>query len=359
MKFKLLTIFVCTLLFVGCTGKKIETPPIDQRVYQSDYKLKEPEYILFKNLQAELEKNGLELENNSLELEQEDEYAHTADSDYHFLGKDMWANVYIEKEKREKPGEIVRRIELGLNNDSETFIGLTDNEKINSWIADLEDQYTELGETRNETHGGYVRIRDAMAIDGAIINFIGFPGGYKGLEIELGNIDRIPKEFEGVVAELEQKDLFVTDYTNGFRGNQITLANIQHYLNEEINYYREMTNEVHLSNSMAYKIMYDPHNKNHYSTQLYGIIPDYPDDFTPIEDMVGIDVISRVMDMSWDDFEEITSKLNKELEKVKKMQNERFFTKHSAEGQVAGYRYELAAQMYGEFNRFTVLVTKI
>lgn len=365
MKFKVITILICSILFVGCQSEKIESPALEQETYKSDYSVENDNVITLKDLEKELNKSGVKLE----------KYGDVSESslgEYYLLVDQMNVNI-LTKISAEKVGEeVIQSIRLspaeakGVNINQTPFfnnllmqIGET---QIKRWLTSLEEEYKELEE--KEVARDSEEIIDILASGRNYLTFLGEPShNHKVLEIAFRNWEDIPKELRGAAAELENQDFVTIDYAKGFKGDFVYLASLKYHLIDSGEYrYREELAEslVDTENLVAYKVMHDPSNNFNYSAQLYGFMPVDSDDTVKVEEMLGIDTISRVMDMSWDDFTQVTGAINQELTNLKEPGSQaEFRPEYNAEGRIAGHKYELYAESYRGYYKFTVLLEKI
>ncbi len=364
MKFKVITILICSILFVGCQSEKIESPVTEQETYNSDYSVENDNVITLKDLEKELSKSGVKLE----------KYGDVSESslgEYYLLVDQMNINI-LTKISGEKQEEVIQNIRLspaeakGVEINQTPFfnnllmqIGGT---QIKGWLASLEEEYKELEE--KEAPRGAKEIIDMLASGRSYLTFSGEPShNNKVLEIAFRNWEDIPNELRGATAELENQNFVTIDYAKGFKGDVVYLASLKYHLVEsgEFRYREEPAESLgDIESLVAYKVMYNPSNNFNYSAQLYGFMPVDSDGDVKVEDMLGIDTISRVMDMSWDDFTQVTGAINQELTKLKELGSQaQFQQEYNAEGRIAGHRYELYAESYGGYYKFTVFLEKV
>ena len=357
---------MCSLFLAGCTGKQIESNLVARPIYKSDHKAKKGQVIPLEALMKELEKNGVEIEDLNSDPD------HMVE-EYYFNVDKMSVNLFTRKKSEDHDQPVLQRIVISPNDirpektqihENPFFKSLMmimeDDAGLIDWLVDLEEQYTPLG--KEEVVSDQADIADIMAIGRTYISFYGVPlHDYKSLEIVWGDWEDMPGEFEGLVAELEHQGLMVTAYAKGFKGDMIKLESKPYYLIQKgwSNWPYYDSKIENTSKAVAYKIMVDPNREQPYSAQLYGLIPEGLDNLVKVEDMLGIDTLSRVMEMSWEDFNDITSSINEQLNSTKEGLELRRQGDYKAQGQVNGYQYEIYAEMYGGAYRFTVLIEKI
>lgn len=386
-------VLVFSLLFLEWGSGKIEELPEPRSIDQSDDKKMGEDAITLEGLVNELEDHEVKIDLlDSVNRDLLEEYSYDLDhakitmiTQRALEGSDkrMLQTMIFEVDDNHKEDVYAEEVKLHENPFIKSAAGLIQDETLTSWIADLEEEYKER--KLNKTDSGNNQIVDMKVIGRTHVVFVGdLEEGYKGIEISWRNEGDIPQEFERVVTELEEEGLVTFDYIRGYEGNMINLESKEYCLIQRVKSDVTKDEDIEdINNIVSYKVMYDPDEKQHYSAKLYGLIPVKSSEIVKVDEMVGINAISKVMDMNSDDFNELTSVLNQELVKAKKSflvaLEEGEMTEglvgscsYKQEGQVAGYSYQIYAEprdgfnnkydhMFGKiygFNGFTVLIEK-
>lgn len=356
MKLKIIAMLMLSIFVAGCNNAKITNPSGQNESYQSDYKLAETKTIKSSELIKELKNNGIKIDDNDLVF-----------GEHSFRQDNMFVNIYSQEKGQDGDIENIQHIKIDLDNEEKgkisenivfnSIVNLVKEEKLNSWLEDLETQCDDLEkkgqlEARDE-------ISDMIRIGNLYASFVGNPAhGYRQFEIAWGDWSNLPEEFKGLAAELENQGLFIIDYTNGNKGSMINIQDGSYYLHANSKSVSRVEDKD-ANNLVGYKITYNPNDKHSYSSQLYGLIPENTKQPIKIEDMAGIDTVSRVMDMDWDDFNELTSEINDILEKDRKESYKGNQGMYNMEGQAAGYKYKISSELFDLFYSYTVLIEEI
>lgn len=353
MKLKIIAMLMLSIFLGGCNNVKTTNPSGQKKIYQSDYKLAETKVIKSSDLIKELKNNSIKIEDHDLDF-----------GEYSFRQDNMFVNIYTQEKGQDGDIENIQHIKIDLDNEEEgkiienlvfkSIANLVKEEKLNSWLEDLEDQYDDFEkkgqlEARDE-------VSDMIRIGNIYASFVGTPAhGYKQFEIAWGDWSNLPEEFKGLAAELENQGLLIIDYTNGNKGSMINVQDGSYYLHANSKSVSKVEDKD-ASNLVGYRITYNPNDKHSYSSQLYGLIPENTKQPIKTEDMAGIDTVSRVMDMDWDDFVELTSEINDILEKDRKESYQGNQGMYNIEGEVGGYKYKISSELFDLFYSYTVLI---
>ena len=357
MKLKLIVMFLSCLLFIGCSTENIKSTSVEMPIYKSDYKPTDDHKITLEDLENELEKSGVELESYQSNME-------SGLQQYDFQVDKMQVTIFTKIAEENQVQEVLKSIHLRAEDPQgakisqtpffNSLVALINEPQLREWGESLENKYEAL--KLKEVLEDSERAQDITMAGRTYLSFVGVPlYGYKELEMIFGDWQDIPEELKGIAAELENQGLLTVDYSEGISGNMIKLESRLYHLIDKGRYAsveEPREGSMDTEDVVGYKVMCDLTKSNKYSAQLYGFMPVESNDVVKIEDMLGIDAISRVMNMTWDEFGEVTRVINQELMKAQAPENER---QYNAEGTAAGYRYELYAEGYG----FTVLLEKI
>lgn len=356
MKSKLVVIFLSCLLFVGCSSNKTNITAAQMPIYNSDYQPEDDHKITLEEVKKELTKSAVELE--TYEWDEE-----LGLQEYNFQIDKMQVTIWTKRMEENKE-EVLKSMHLRADEPQgakisqtsffKSLVALINEPQLRGWGEALEEKYEEL--KLKEVLEDSERVEDVIVAGRTYLSFVGAPVyGYKELNIVFGDWQDIPEELRGIVAELENQELYTVDYSQGKNGGMVKLESRHYHMINNGRYTFvdwDLEDLIEAEDVVGYKIMYDLTKKNKYSAQLYGFMAIESNDAVNIQDMLGIDAISSVLDMNWDDFNEVTYVINQELMKAKNLEDER---QYNAEGTVAGYSYEI----YVEWNKFTVLLEKI
>lgn len=385
---KIISILLFSILFVGCSNVKTKDIVFNTQIYETPYETIEENTVTIEDLEKELQKSGIELQ----EIVSERLFTKL----YNIHEEDMNIIILVNNRPGEKYDKTLQEIEITIWDDKKELAAhplikniakLMGEEAILSWIGEQEELYhtnienmnehkesprevlydpignSEIETYRSSPYRDY--IGDIVTVGRNYIVFEGRVGeSRKKLQFSWGALPLVSKELKGVASELENKGLLITSYIEGAGADQVKITTPEYYLTENDRYhYRYYHNEIEkmitdVEKAVSYKIMYDPNSSNGYSVQLYGLMYADESQNVKVEDMIGIDTISRVMNIDGGDFIHITKKINQELIKARKLLNPNLQREYYNEGDVGEYHYKIYVPSGIDIYHFTVFIEK-
>lgn len=384
MNKKIISLLLWSILFVGCTNVKTKDIVLNTQVYQTPYETIEENAVTIEDLEKELQKSGIELQ----EIVSERLFTKL----YNIYEEDMDIIVLVNNRPGEKYDKTLQEIEITIWDDKKelathplikNIAELMGEEAILSWIGEQEELYNTNIENMNihkdtprevlydPIGGSEIEIyrsppyreymSDILAVERNYIVFEGRVGeARKKLQFSWGALPLVSKELKGVASELENKGLLTTSYIKGVGAGQVKITTPEYYLTENDGYYYNEKEKViaEVDQAVSYKVMYDPNSSNGYSVQLYGLMDADESQNVKVENMVGIDTISRAMNIEGGNFIHITKQINQELTKARKLLNPNLQREYYNEGNIGECHYMIYVPAGIDIYRFTVLIEK-
>lgn len=365
---KLITgIFICGIILTGCIGAKYMGTKINSIntvsavTYESPYEMIQDNTIMLSDLEKELQDRGIGLEARN----RYNKYT----SEYYLEYEGTVINIVCYDITDKKENEVITDIHMNwddkveLNNHPvvESIANLIGKEKVLTWIKEKEEKWDKIAQENSKEESYMDSFAEFLNIERCFIHLMGWNSnrGYnRNLEFTWAFVPYVGKEFEGIAGDLERSGLLVTGYIEGAGGNQINAMSPEYNFLEENGYNNDRVDEIDITKSVAYKVMYDKNKKDSYSVQLYGHMREDLSYVTKVEEMAGLDAISRAMNMDGKDFIKLTNQINKELTKARELLNPNLQRDYYIEGEMGEYNYIIAVPSGLRAYRFTVLIEK-
>lgn len=347
MKRLIIGIALSMALLTGCVGGNQE-PIIQEALYD----VEQDDMLKFSDLTKEIEQSGINFERVSGEDDPTMQYSYSDDNGHIIVFVDGLASPDHQIIR-----QIIIRSELDLSQHPMVKIlaPIVGEEKLLAWVAKQENQVAETAKQKDEEQ----IIQDVLALNRSYMFFEYWPGSkYKVLEFTWAPKPHIPVDFEEIAQQLEEHDIQTTSYIEGVGGQTLTATNSDYYSLTKTRHNRTdgIEPKGDIGQAAAYKVMGNKDKPNNYSVQLYGYMEENLSYKTRVEEMPGLDEITKLMNMDEEDFSRITEKVNEELTKARELLNYNLQQEYYLEGDVGDYHYIIMVPEGIKVYRFTVLI---